>query len=201
MAKLDAISTSAGNLRGANPLAPAQLTVEFPAAGGAIVHGTKFGDVTFNADATEIHSSRPTVSGTPETYVARWLGGDSDNAAKEVGHAAKDLAKAAIYVNSSRAIHMTNGNTYEVKTQRKVRGKISEFPLEEAGGLVSSKSGRDAGGSRGDEILDAYFAAETFAITQAKAKKDAKEPVNFDAESTPAGVRAHQFLMKYEHAN
>jgi hypothetical protein len=49
MAKANAVIAAAGNLSRANPLAPANLSVEFPAGGGAIVHGTKHGDVTFLA--------------------------------------------------------------------------------------------------------------------------------------------------------
>jgi hypothetical protein len=203
MAKLDAVAASAGNLGGANPLTPVQLSVEFPAAGGAIVHGTKFGDITFNADATEAHFSRPTVSGTPEMYVARYLGGDKpSSAAEDVGIAAKNLAKAGLYVHSARAVHIrANDNTWEAKTQRVVRGKIQEFPLEEAGGAVSSATGRDAGGERGDQVLEAMFSAEQFATTQAKAKTDTGEKVAFDPESTPRGKRALQAIKGYEHAN
>jgi hypothetical protein len=42
---------------------PAELTVTFPAGGGAVVHGTPFGDITYSADGTEARSVQKSSNG------------------------------------------------------------------------------------------------------------------------------------------
>lgn len=51
------------NLPAAGPAVPAELTVTFPAGGGAVVHGTPFGDITYSADGTEARSVQKSSNG------------------------------------------------------------------------------------------------------------------------------------------
>jgi hypothetical protein len=204
MARANAVIAAAGNLGRANPLAPANLTVEFPAGGGAIVHGTKHGDVTFlAADGADVRAVQPTVSGTPLTYVARYEGGDTPgSAASDLGKFGESFGKALLFAYSSRAVHIIgNNDRYEVYEVSESRGKEKVAPLLEAGGVTSSITGRDPGGSIGNDVLDTVWKAEQFAMTSAKARNDAGQAVSFDPQSTPRGKRAFEWFKKYEHAN
>ena len=69
-AQLARLASATGSVA-ANPLGPAKLTVEFPAAGGAIVKGTSFGDITYSADGTEARAVQKTSSPiTGDTTIA-----------------------------------------------------------------------------------------------------------------------------------
>jgi len=202
MAKLDAITASAGNVARVNPAAPTQLSVEFPANGGAIVHGTKHGDITFNADATEARTVKPSVSGNPQVYLAKYEGGDKDSAGKDVGKTAGSLAVTLFHPYGNGGSHhiVTSDDRYEVDTETVSRGKVKDSKKLEAGGLASGLGG-DTGGNLGNPVLDDVWTAEQFALTAAKSKQAAGETVNFDPQSTPRGQRAFKWLSHYEHAN
>jgi hypothetical protein len=49
-----------------------KLTPEFPASGGAVVHGTPFGDIVFNEDATVGHFSRKSSNGLTGNTTQTW---------------------------------------------------------------------------------------------------------------------------------
>ncbi len=57
---------------------PAKLIADFPAGGGAVVHGTPYGDIVFNKDATEAHFTRTSsnaLSGnTEQTWEYDYVG-------------------------------------------------------------------------------------------------------------------------------
>jgi hypothetical protein len=57
---------------------PAKLTADFPAGGGAVVHGTPYGDIVFNQDATEAHftrtSSNALAGNTEQTWEYDYVG-------------------------------------------------------------------------------------------------------------------------------
>jgi hypothetical protein len=80
------VTGSLGNPAAANPLGPAKLTVEFPAAGGAIVKGTSFGDITYSADGTEARAvqktSSPITGDTTIELIARYQGGEEPGKGK-----------------------------------------------------------------------------------------------------------------------
>jgi hypothetical protein len=185
-----------------NPLGPAKPTVEFPAEGGAIVHGTKYGDITFPADATQGRTVKPTVSGTPQIFVAEYEGGDKpSSAAKDIGKGAETLGGALLTTTSGKPVHIVaSDDRWKVSVETTHRGQTKKETMSETGGLVGTLN-RDAAGSKTDDVMDTVWSAEQLAITAAKAKREAGETVNFDPESTPRGKRAFEAIKKYEHAN
>ena len=196
------------NIPGANP-APAstERTVTFPAEGGAVVHATPFGDITYNADGTEARAVQRSSNGiTGETtmeLIARYKGGDSASGGK-AGAYAKGVGGALAGALNPRHTGKvdTRGNDEIEVYQRTNGGKETPmFGTGEKTIAVSQYAPRemDAGTkTRAKGFLNAAYEGLQTAMAEAKKRRDVGEAAPFDPSTSAAGQNALREYARFE---
>ncbi len=207
LARLANVTGSLGNPAAANPLGPAKLTVEFPAAGGAIVKGTSFGDITYSADGTEARAvqktSSPITGDTTIELIARYQGGEDPGKGK-TSAVVKGGLKTLIESANPRARGNINtrGNDEIVVSQSTNGGKPAEIiATGEKHVSQSEYAARDPNSpynQRGKGFLKAVYEGLQAAMVEATKRRAAGEAVPFDPASTVAGQNALKEYARYE---
>ena len=106
------------------------VTYEFPVSGGAIAHGTPYGDIVFNADATEAHftrtSSNALAGNTSQTWSYEYVGQKN-----KAGAAAKGLGGALAGAMNVRHAGRVDEGGIEVYLQTNGGKKEHEYGTEQ----------------------------------------------------------------------
>jgi hypothetical protein len=106
------------------------ITYEFPASGGAIAHGTPYGDIVFNADATEAHftrTSRNALAGnTSQTWSYQYVGQKN-----KAGATAKGIGGAVAGAMNVRHAGRVDEGGIEVYLQTNGGKKEQEYGTEQ----------------------------------------------------------------------
>jgi hypothetical protein len=181
--------------------------IDFPAGGGAIVHGTAFGDITYSADGTEARAVQKSSNGlTGETtieLIARYTGGENPGKGKAAGIAgggAKVLFES-MNVRAKGTVN-TRGNDEVVISQRTNSGKeavilgtgdkkIAESPF-------TSRDLNAGNKQRADGFLRTAYQGLKDAMDEAAKKRAAGEAASFDPAGTAAGQNALREYARYE---
>lgn len=106
------------------------VTFEFPASGGAIAHGTAYGDIIFNADATEAYftrsSSNALAGNTSQTWSYEFVGQKN-----KAGATAKGLGGALAGAMNVRHAGRVDKGGIEVYLQTNGGKKEQEYGTEQ----------------------------------------------------------------------
>jgi len=101
------------------------VTYEFPVSGGAIAHGTPYGDLVFNADATEAHftrtSSNALAGNTSQTVSYEYVG--QKNAAGAVAKGVGGAVAGALNVRHAGRVDKGGIDVY-VQTNGGKKGQV-----------------------------------------------------------------------------
>jgi hypothetical protein len=189
-----------------NTPSPAERII-FPTAGGAIVKGTPFGDITYSGDGTEARtvqkSTNPVVGETTIELIARYIGGDNPGSGKGAGMV-KGGAKVLFESMNPRAKGRINtrGNDEILVLQSTNGGKESEIlGTGEKHVAQSQYTDRDlnAGNlTRGNGFLKSTYKGLKDAMDEATKRRAAGEKISFDPASTVAGQNALKEYARYE---